>query len=580
MGCELGGVPEIAIDAIRPPYSSEWPRDTAKAENVRTELDSASYSTLRRSLGEMGDFRDYVLRSSGSDIVRCWVANADIASEPAPPEGDKEAEEALTAASDAAIAALSLEEREQLKTRGWNQDKDVEKAQDNFCRRLEEKISELPLEMRERVESMLVRERQCETEREAATERYEAAKLDREFSVCWIFERVKELGWTFERFGEFDDRYLSRFERFWGRGAHKPERIGKKYQWIALHELLAKVTDHRPFRRDWGGVVKFSGMWDSGIGRDIDPTSIIEPIDNNSGSVYDCSWWFPVQHFDWRESLQSDEWLRCENDIPDIRAALMPVNEVGTRWLSLDGYVKWQSRAWEDRDIQPERRSIGGLVWCYLVRSADRNTFCEWAKTKDFMNRWMPEGRGTSISTYWREVYWAPSYKSDVSYQHEQTDWVTPDKWNVSKPEEHYLPCEVLCPSANYLWERGQGYDCSGEESLSCRIPSDVLARCMGIRLGSREGECVDRDGGVVFQDPSVWERGPRVLLVKFDALQDLLQREKLSVVWTSLFERTAIFDDHTDRGGRTHVNGVFWLDGDKIYGGFERVPRSVVAMR
>ncbi|MBF6369226.1 hypothetical protein IU469_26445 [Nocardia puris] len=48
----------------------------------------------------------------------------------------------------------------------------------------------------------------------------------------WIFRRVIELGWTPDLFADFDATVPAV-----GREAHKPERFGKKYQWIALHEL-------------------------------------------------------------------------------------------------------------------------------------------------------------------------------------------------------------------------------------------------------------------------------------------------------------------------------------------------------
>src|SRR5690606_32449584 len=47
----------------------------------------------------------------------------------------------------------------------------------------------------------------------------------------YVVKRVFELGWTRERFGYFDRVYLG----YKGRSAEKPERMGKKYQWIALH---------------------------------------------------------------------------------------------------------------------------------------------------------------------------------------------------------------------------------------------------------------------------------------------------------------------------------------------------------
>ena len=58
----------------------------------------------------------------------------------------------------------------------------------------------------------------------------------------YILQRVASLGWTAQRFGIFDS-----FLRFGGidpRGTRKPERMGKKYQWIAYHEILAFMADN------------------------------------------------------------------------------------------------------------------------------------------------------------------------------------------------------------------------------------------------------------------------------------------------------------------------------------------------
>src|SRR3989339_1685517 len=57
----------------------------------------------------------------------------------------------------------------------------------------------------------------------------------------WVFNRVVQLGWNQELHERFDrDINRSRIDR----SEHKSERIGKKYQWIALHELLARISDN------------------------------------------------------------------------------------------------------------------------------------------------------------------------------------------------------------------------------------------------------------------------------------------------------------------------------------------------
>ena len=65
-----------------------------------------------------------------------------------------------------------------------------------------------------------------------------------ELGQRWVFERVLSLGWTPEKFAEFDHYQNQRSYWAVGRSGHKPERFGKKYQWIALRELIARIADN------------------------------------------------------------------------------------------------------------------------------------------------------------------------------------------------------------------------------------------------------------------------------------------------------------------------------------------------
>lgn len=71
------------------------------------------------------------------------------------------------------------------------------------------------------------------------------ARIDHEYpgdeAKRWVLGRAISLGWTPKLFGEFDRRIVSRDR---GREGHKAERWGKKYQWMAYHELLARVADN------------------------------------------------------------------------------------------------------------------------------------------------------------------------------------------------------------------------------------------------------------------------------------------------------------------------------------------------
>ncbi len=62
-----------------------------------------------------------------------------------------------------------------------------------------------------------------------------------------------------------------------GREAHKAERWGKKYQWMAYHELLARVADNYQPSRMYGEQGPYEGLYQITADREIDPS--LPPIE-------------------------------------------------------------------------------------------------------------------------------------------------------------------------------------------------------------------------------------------------------------------------------------------------------------
>lgn len=71
-----------------------------------------------------------------------------------------------------------------------------------------------------------------------------------------------------ELFTQHDCSSMVRFDRGYGGTI---ERIGKKYQWITFHHILARISDNHNVKRWDGDVRPFSGLWDFFV-RDFDPT--------------------------------------------------------------------------------------------------------------------------------------------------------------------------------------------------------------------------------------------------------------------------------------------------------------------
>ena len=106
----------------------------------------------------------------------------------------------------------------------------------------------------------------------------------------YVLARVFDLGWSAERFGRFDS--LLGEGQF--RASNKAERIGKKYQWIAYHEMLAFLSDHHQLDTGYSddrSRHRFNGPWQINR-RDIDPTAATRARSRSgAGMAGEREWW-------------------------------------------------------------------------------------------------------------------------------------------------------------------------------------------------------------------------------------------------------------------------------------------------
>jgi hypothetical protein len=355
------------------------------------------------------------------------------------------------------------------------------------------------------------------------------------------------LGWTVERFGHFDrtvDRWGSS-----GRSEHKAERIGKKYQWIAYHEFLALMLDNFEFRGDsWGEKPeKYEGTWQLSV-RDIDPSVVITKTKAQRGT----SWWATPQYEDWRTNPDDKSWIADASDLPDPKSLLIVTDpKDGSRWITLEGWYVWEEPyPPEEERFEKERREIWDLVRCYLVRKQDSEMLFAWARTQDFMGRWMPE-----YSDLWKiflgEFPWAPAlgFYDLPYYGHEA--------WTTGSRRE--LPASVHCCAQGYLGE-STTRDCSLEDTLNISLPSKFILDGMRLRWNGEEGHFFDDSGRLIAFDPSVKGEGPSVLLIREEDFLNFLEKTDCDAFWMLLGEKQ-MMGGHMLREewkGRLEVSGAF----------------------
>ena len=385
--------------------------------------------------------------------------------------------------------------------------------------------------------------------------------FDAGMARCWIMQRIIEIGWTVERFGQFD-RDVNRYSSH-GREAHKAERIGKKYQWIALHELLARLSDNFRMRSrgtDRGGAI-FQGPWSTRVGRDIDPSCLVTQSENSQWTTHPPTWWLPVQFDNWSEGKDDVAWLRLLQGLPSVEAMLDVSNpHDGSQWIVLSTYCHWKqtARHGEEREEYPYRR-----VWYdiqgYICQSRNLTRAFAWAKKQDFWNRWMPESHGAD-DVFLGEHFWAPSFHAWENHDGPVRDW--------TRDRNKRLPCDVVVADRSYSWS-AQGFDCSTTDSVSISLPSNFLADGMALRWGGKEGHFNDIDGRLICFDPSVDTAGPGALLVRKEPFLQFLRDRGLGIFWTILGEKQVISGSLSRElyPGHTKINGAYRVSRDRVTG-------------
>jgi hypothetical protein len=176
----------------------------------------------------------------------------------------------------------------------------------------------------------------------------------------WVVAEVIRLGYRKEWHAWFDGYVMGKY----GGGRGKPkwiERIGKKYQWIALSRLIGYVSDHAP---------KTSSSWDpppppvpgpaTTISRQIDPTVIeFEPANDRPRSwvpTYDCA---PTA------SKTDAQWVADDTDMPTIDVT--DAEHEGRPFIVLAGFYDWNDAT----DGSKRSRGIWTHLYPHMVSTTD-----------------------------------------------------------------------------------------------------------------------------------------------------------------------------------------------------------------
>lgn len=367
----------------------------------------------------------------------------------------------------------------------------------------------------------------------------------------YIFKRVFDLGWRSERFDEFDSHII--YNR-----KVSTERIGKKYQWIAYHEILAYIADNYQYFHRYNDDRKYNGPWQIPYCRDIDPSVTFSSIPGGAGySPHKSSWWAPVSYETWGETSTALDWIKSKNDIPNIKNLLIVRNsQTELDWLNLDGDFRWEQL--DPFNVDPyclDRKRLFLTFTGYFVHRDHVNDFMTWAKTKEFPHS------GDTARNFLGEYGWSPAFHA----------WNRPDNeyGNLAPSWDHSCPVHFYITSAQHLCERSGNYDWSLDDTFYLQMPSSDLIKKLNLKWTGDYADFVDDQGNRVAFDPTAHEDGPTALLIRKDMMRHYLHQTNLALCWTVLGEKLVMRLPSSSQPyqGRLRITGVYTLKGEEVEG-------------
>lgn len=541
--------PDIKPQSFRPPYKSEWPiENPTQAELEKLEGDEYSSGIKSSLMGFPGDFGNYTM-----GCVEEWSLTP--LSEPAPATWYELQEQ----------FAQSL--RDDLKERYLDYLNEINDADEQVNFDLAALLNELEeFDNKEELEQIAEEETSEEANWDALKKEIEEsldakslayfrwisgipgdknpASFSKKWAQRWVCKRAYELGWEKGLFEDFE----SHCSRGRDRGSNLMERIGKKYQWIAFHQLLAHLADNLHWiDRGYSDVddSRYFGPWQS-WNRDIDPSHWLRKTDRKYEGH---QWWQPYQFLFAEDNFDEQlKWMWSEDIIPPFEQLLHVIApQDGLRWTVLHGYADQNKRFLIDNDNPISRQTGWFRINSIIIAKKDCGQLLKTTAGKNLCDPNLTGISTTGHQVFLREYPWYESCQDMID-------------WREFSRFEKIIPMRHLVPIAKYEWESGNE-DHSITDNISFYLPSKTLISGLDLSAASgKVGQWVDTNNQLAFFDPSVLEQGPPYAVIRTDLLLSWLEQQGLQLVWLVGGEKYLSANKSAKFYGRLVFSGAYLI--------------------
>lgn len=404
---------------------------------------------------------------------------------------------------------------------------------------------------------------------------------DKEIFNYAVYYILNDLGYNEDYFSDYD-RHCSGYDRT---VTAKTERIGKKYQWIAMYNILARVSDHYEMIDRWSFPekrdIQYEGAWAPYV-RDFDPTlnkhfmicpyaPVFNEIDEFIVAGREENEKKDLSNFE-----KSTAWLEDKGYFfKELKNTLMLRDASGVEWVSLTKYVDTGRR-----NIAEDKLLVWSWLYAYFVKPEQKKAFRETIERGDNIITDSVNSHHQTYSIFNREYPWAPScqkfneeawlnislptyekrtvnktyqmpdidaYKELIARLGYSSSSENPDSIVLFEEKdsddgfeipykdiivEHEIKKDIgmiLYSTSELIWE--EEYDASKDEALCWSVPCAEIIESLGLEQKEYDGFYYDSNGNLAAFDTQLTQ-GSGGVVIRKNLLDEFLSKNEMDLIW------------------------------------------------
>lgn len=428
---------------------------------------------------------------------------------------------------------------------------------------------------------------------------------------------INELNYQSNLFDDYD-KYVSQFA-FERHRTIKIERIGKKYQWIAMYNILARISDYYPMKNNSlmeDVLLTYNGPCDPYV-KDFDPT-----LNENNLIATDSPYFSQIdEHI--RKSIQENAdaksttsfnekaWINSSAIFFEYQKEdLLLTDGNGNQWIVLSKYADTGKN-----DLEHDKLLVWNWLYGYFVNVDQLTVLRKYAAKKmNFLNSDISSIPETYI-LYNREYPWSSGSKSIANWQwknieikSDKTEQLTktfeepqlsviddilnryssisggekmdldedfeiPTVKKVSTSEEKITidVGNILSTSQYLLWE--EEFDASKENAISCSHPCAEIINDLNLKQKKYDGYYYDEFGILTAFDTDLTKQKAG-LVIRKDALDKFLKIKNYHLVWFINASKEVYDDKRNMISSFTDWTGLLEYTNDNVEGEYYIIRR------